>query len=244
MNLTIVFLTVFCSLNVFHFTGVEYIGTISSALLLALFHSSIMVNAAVNRVMEDVQDIAGIPVTIPDAWCENNKLNISLCRAKLNADGISRANKISPRHISHQNSLWRAQLNEDIYAYNNFFWRKHNGLVLESGAFDGLTYSSTYALTKEFGWKAIHIEASVKNYQQLTHNRPGDIIVKYDINHIFHQTLFKFFDIDDININSALCSHDRTVHYSKWKKFAKSPAAEGPPQIIFIAAVSIYVIVF
>jgi len=85
---------------------------------------------------------------------------------------------------------FKAQKGEDIYAMKNFF---HNydkgGIILESGALDGVTYSTSWAFEKALGWKAIHIEANPLTYSKLVQNRP-----------------------DALNINVALCREPQTLH--------------------------------
>eukprot|EP01036_Dinobryon_divergens_P032024 gene32024-41531_t len=84
----------------------------------------------------------------------------------------------------------RAQHQEDLYAYENYFYGMKNGMILESGAFDGYNLSSTFMLEKFAAWNSIHVEADPINYKQLAINRP-----------------------DSINVHMALCDTPRTLHY-------------------------------
>ena len=68
-----------------------------------------------------------------------------------------------------------------------------NGVVLESGAVDGMRFSSTFAFQQALGWTAIHIEAAPDAFTLLEKNRPGSPSVK--------------------NINAALCSQKRDLHF-------------------------------
>ena len=56
---------------------------------------------------------------------------------------------------------WRAlsvsQDREEVYIYENYFWGMRNGIVLESGALDGLLVSNSFFLEKYANWSAIHI---------------------------------------------------------------------------------------
>ena len=54
----------------------------------------------------------------------------------------------------------RAQWFEDVYLYNNYFYGVEKGIVVESGAFDGLTFSTTFAIQKPLNWTAVHIEGN------------------------------------------------------------------------------------
>ena len=51
----------------------------------------------------------------------------------------------------------KAQFKEDIVVYEQYFYGMKNGVILESGALDGLLYSTSYMFEKHFDWKAIHI---------------------------------------------------------------------------------------
>ena len=78
----------------------------------------------------------------------------------------------------------------DLYALENWFYGVQNGIVVESGGFDGLQFSTSYIFSKMFGWTSVLIEADIKNYDMMKNNRK-----------------------DAININCALCDSRRTVHY-------------------------------
>jgi FkbM family methyltransferase len=83
-----------------------------------------------------------------------------------------------------------AQDHEDVHAWENYFYGKTGGIVLESGALDGLFFSSTFMLQELFGWKAVHVEPSPESYAKLVKNRPNAL-----------------------NINAALCDTFRRVHF-------------------------------
>lgn len=61
----------------------------------------------------------------------------------------------------------RSQLDQDVYVVN-LFRQKRNGFFLDFGAFDGLQYSNTYVLEKDFGWKGICVEPLPKEFEKLT----------------------------------------------------------------------------
>lgn len=54
----------------------------------------------------------------------------------------------------------KAQTKEDLFLYERLFYSKTSGRILESGALDGMRFSSTYMLTHVFNWTAIHVEGS------------------------------------------------------------------------------------
>lgn len=88
------------------------------------------------------------------------------------------------------NSVSRAQDKEDVWAYENWFYGMENGTVLESGGLDGLEFSNSYFFENFAQWRAIHIEAHKVSFGKLRKNRPRAV-----------------------NINCALCSTSKVVHY-------------------------------
>jgi FkbM family methyltransferase len=107
-----------------------------------------------------------------------------------------------------------AQDHEDIWLYENWFYGMENGIIMESGALDGIRYSTTFFFETFLKWTSIHIgacflfsffslpphssltplpstEADPRNYFHLVHNREKSI-----------------------NINAALCSETKLLHYT------------------------------
>jgi hypothetical protein len=50
-----------------------------------------------------------------------------------------------------------AQSAEEIWLYENWFYGMTNGVILESGALNGLTYSTSFMFQYFLGWFPIHI---------------------------------------------------------------------------------------
>jgi hypothetical protein len=87
-------------------------------------------------------------------------------------------------------TISRAQDKEDIYALENWYWDHHYGTILESGALNGIEFSTSLVFEKLLNWKAIHIEASPDSFHDLKNNRPNSL-----------------------NIHAALCNQTRTLHF-------------------------------
>lgn len=87
-----------------------------------------------------------------------------------------------------QEIQWTAQSLEDEYAWNTYFYGLHGGVVLESGAADGMLYSTTFAF-ESLSWQCVHIEVSPISFKELVKNRPSST-----------------------NIHAALCDSRRMVH--------------------------------
>jgi len=83
-----------------------------------------------------------------------------------------------------------SQHQEDVWLYENWFFGMTNGVVLESGALDGDTYSNSYMFRLALDWHAVHIEGDSANFIFLKHNRR-----------------------DAINVHAALCKKPATLHY-------------------------------
>lgn len=87
-----------------------------------------------------------------------------------------------------------AQDHEDIWLYENWFYGVEKGVILESGAFDGVTYSNSYMFEVFAHWTPIHVEADPRNFFKLVRSRP-----------------------ESINIHAALCSESKLLHYTNDK---------------------------
>jgi hypothetical protein len=53
--------------------------------------------------------------------------------------------------------LSRAQDHEDLWLYENWFYGMKNGVIIESGALDGVKYSTTFMFEFYADWTPIHI---------------------------------------------------------------------------------------
>jgi FkbM family methyltransferase len=85
----------------------------------------------------------------------------------------------------------KAQDQEDVWLYENWFFGVRNGIILESGALDGDMYSNSNMFEKFANWTAIHVEADPENFSRLKQNRKNAI-----------------------NVHGALCSEPRLLHYT------------------------------
>jgi FkbM family methyltransferase len=65
-----------------------------------------------------------------------------------------------------------SQLGQDL-AVVKYYGNKRNGFFIEAGASDGINYSNTILLEKEFGWKGICVEPIPAVFSELVKNRPG-----------------------------------------------------------------------
>ena len=54
----------------------------------------------------------------------------------------------------------RAQWFEDSFLYDNYFYNHKNGVIVESGALDGLIFSTSWTFDKLLNWTPVHVEGS------------------------------------------------------------------------------------
>lgn len=68
-------------------------------------------------------------------------------------------------------AFYRSQCKQDRFVNENFFHDKREGVFLEIGAHDGLTYSNTYFFEKNLDWTGICVEPLPERYAELVENR-------------------------------------------------------------------------
>eukprot|EP01035_Chromulina_nebulosa_P034211 gene34211-45881_t len=64
-----------------------------------------------------------------------------------------------------------AQDKEDRWLLHNLFFGRTNGVILESGALNGIVFTTSHFFEKQLNWTAIHIEADIVNAEQLRNLR-------------------------------------------------------------------------
>jgi hypothetical protein len=99
-------------------------------------------------------------------------------------------------------ALMKAQDYEDKAAHLYYFAGVRGGLMIESGALNGVQFSVSNFFVRAQGWRAIHVEGSPSSFAELTANRP-----------------------ESLNIHSALCSRREPLHYAL--RNGKGGAASG-----------------
>lgn len=110
-----------------------------------------------------------------------------------------------------------SQLGQDLQVlqyYNN----KVGGYFIEVGASDGVKYSNTFVLEKNFGWRGICVEPLPEKFKELCKNRPFSICCDSPLYDVSGQVVT--FDVahqDDMlsGINMDIDCHKGTVDSSK-----------------------------
>lgn len=90
------------------------------------------------------------------------RIDVPLSIEEHSANSVSNSTTITS-DIFKKNS--RSQWFEDTYLYNNYFYGITEGLIVESGAFDGLTFSTSFTFQKLLDWTAVHVEGKLNLHQ-------------------------------------------------------------------------------
>jgi hypothetical protein len=53
--------------------------------------------------------------------------------------------------------LQHAQDFEDVFLYENWFYGMTNGIILESGAYDGVRFSTSFMFSHFANWSSVHV---------------------------------------------------------------------------------------
>jgi FkbM family methyltransferase len=72
--------------------------------------------------------------------------------------------------------MYYSQSGEDQYLNEHIFKNKKNGVYIELGALDGVTYSNTKFFEDSLDWTGILIEPHPIIYNRLQENRPNNIL--------------------------------------------------------------------
>jgi len=76
-----------------------------------------------------------------------------------------------PSHYSQPYAPYYSQCGQDKYLNETIFKGKKNGVFVEIGAHDGISYSNSYYFEKYLNWTGICIEPHPQRFQELKENR-------------------------------------------------------------------------
>lgn len=130
-----------------------------------------------------IRKVNSLKINLPYDLFNENSLDWRVAAPETSQSLINKGGEYS--------KLSRAQDKEDIWLYENWFYGKERGVIVESGALDGMLYSTTHMFEKFAKWTAVHIEADPRNYFKLVRQREKGI-----------------------NINAALCGEPKLLHYT------------------------------
>ena len=76
------------------------------------------------------------------------------------------------------NIFTHSQVNQDIWVINYFQYRR-NGIFVDIGAHDGITFSNTYVLEKQLNWTGLLIEPHPRYLKSLFSHRQNSSIIPW-----------------------------------------------------------------
>lgn len=116
------------------------------------------------------KSLANLNQVFIDYTCLLNKLNFFLILEKI----LKEAKVEIPIGINFLTES-KSQNGQDLFALlsNNF---KRNGVFIEFGAYDGVIFSNTHLLEKQFGWTGILIDPIPSHYESMKQNRKCKLI--------------------------------------------------------------------
>jgi FkbM family methyltransferase len=86
------------------------------------------------------------------------------------------------------NIEWNSQTGGDFFVWLNFINKRvEDGVCLEIGASDGITYSNSLFFERQLGYKCLLIEPFFPMYQELVKNRPDAICVNTGVSNSSEQ---------------------------------------------------------
>ena len=116
------------------------------------------------------KDLRNLQQTFIDYTCLLNKLNFYLLFEK-------KLDKVKSKSTVDINFLVesKSQNGQDLFALisNDF---KNGGVFIEFGAYDGVIFSNTHLLEKQFGWTGILIDPIPSHYESMRQNRKCRLI--------------------------------------------------------------------
>jgi len=116
------------------------------------------------------KDLANLQQVFIDYTCLLNKLDFYLLLEKK----LDETKNSSPQSINFLVES-KSQNGQDLFALlsNDF---KRNGVFIEFGAYDGVIFSNTYLLEKNFGWTGILIDPIPSHFESMKLNRKSKLI--------------------------------------------------------------------
>ena len=145
-----------------------------------------------NEIIIIDQDINKIPLLISEFWIKND---ISLVQEKCKQIcseyfGFENVAKYFHKEIQFyedlpldfKSNIFYSQLGEDLYIYQHFVNRKTNGIFVELGGMDGITFSNSKFFEDVLGFKGVLIEPTAL-FHTMSRNRPNCKNYNYAINY-------------------------------------------------------------
>ena len=97
-----------------------------------------------------------------------------------------------------------SQLGQDLEVLK-FYNNKRDGFFIEIGACDGIEFSNTYLLEKDYNWKGICVEPTPKKFKLLVENRPNSLCWSKPVYNTSNMDVV--FDLAENHLLSGITDH-------------------------------------
>jgi len=142
--------------------------------------ATLFTQSACKRILEGI-----IPFHAPidheyDYHASKNRMNMFMCEPPLikNGSEINRYKTAIGADKGEEVDEFYSQIGQDKYYVENIIKRRRRGVFLDVGAHDGVTFSNTYYLEKNLGWKGLCVEPNPSSYARCIRNRTCNVVNK------------------------------------------------------------------
>ena len=142
--------------------------------------ATLFTQSACKRILEGI-----IPFHAPidheyDYHLSENRLNVYMCEPPLVINGSETKVYESVVQSEHGEEVdeFYSQIGQDRYYVEKIIKRRRNGIFLDIGAHDGVTFSNTYYLEKNLGWTGLCVEPNPSSYDKCIRNRTCNVVNK------------------------------------------------------------------
>ena len=116
-------------------------------------------------------------------------------------------------------SRYYGQTGQDKFVNEHFIRNKKNGVFVDIGAHDGISFSNTYFFETELNWKGICFEPLSKPFQKLSRVRPGSICLNACVSPVAGE--FEFINVQaktEVEMLSGLLNSYDPRHLERLKR--------------------------
>jgi len=124
--------------------------------------------------------------------------------------------------------MYYSQCGEDEYLNTHYFKNRRDGIFLEMGALDGITYSNTKFFEDTLGWTGVLIEPHPIQFQNLAKTRPKCRLYNTLVSDTTAELKFKYF-LYGLSPVSGVESTLPEIHFKLWFQ-SDDPQYKSLPQ--------------
>lgn len=119
-----------------------------------------------------------------------------------------------------------SQCQEDQFLHTHFFNDKRNGTYIELGALNGKLYSNTKFFEDELGWTGVLIEPHPNKFEELTKNRPNNVLANKLVSNSTEELKFRYF----VNNLAAVSGVEDTLPQKHFDTYFENERQKSLPQ--------------